>query len=277
MTMENLSQSEIRYDPKGSYLVFSADNRLFALPFQKIISVLDFPKTTMMPRMAEYMRGVMNFMGEPITMYDFRKTIGAVSMSDEITALSETLRQRKQDHLNWIAKLKEAVNTGAEITVETNPHKCAFGKWYDSFHTDNLALKRHLAKFDTPHQYIHGVASRAKQYITEGNQTAAQNLVRETEQGVLTQLVALFDETKAELQRAYTEYAIVVHADDSRKVALTVDEPRYFGALDEIIFPLSNLVDRHETGFVDAYGVLKSEGVDDEILIVALEKFLTEN
>jgi len=274
MTIKNLSQSESKYDPQGSYMVFAADKRLFALPYQNIISVLDFPKTTMMPGMDEYMRGVMDFMGEPITMYDFRKKIGSGSISDEITALSETLQQRKQDHLNWIARLKEAVNTGSEITVETNPHKCAFGKWYDSFHTDNLALKRHLAKFDAPHQYIHGIATHAKQFIADGNQTAAQNLVRETEQGVLTQLVALFDKTKAELLRAYTEYAIVVHADDSRKIALAVDEPRYFGVLDEITFPLPNMVDRHETGFVDAYGVLKSEGVDDEILIVALEKFL---
>lgn len=275
--MDNLAQNENKYDPQESYLVFAADERLFALPFQKIISVLDVPKATMMPAMSEHTRGVMDFMGEPITMYDFRKKIGAVSIREEIIKLSETLLQRKQDHLNWIAKLKEAVNSGSEITLETNPHKCAFGKWYDSFHTDSLSLKRYLAKFDAPHQHIHGIANHAKHLIAEGNTDAALNLIQETEQGELAQLVALFDEAKIELQHAYTEYAIVVHAEESMKVALAVDEPRYFGILDDITFPLPKMVDQHGVGFVDAYGVIKSDGVNTEILIVDLEKFLSEN
>lgn len=273
--MGNSSQPETKYDPQGSYLVFSVDDRLFSLPFQKIVSVLDVPKATLMPGMDEYMRGVMDFMGQPITIYNFRKKIGAPDVSDEIITLSETLQQRKQDHLNWIAKLKGAVESGAEITVETNPHKCAFGTWYDSFRTDNLAMKRYLAKFDAPHQYIHGIAAHAKQFIAEGNTDAALKLIRETEQGALAQLVVLFDEASAELQQAFTEYAIVVQADECTKVALAVDEPRYFGVLDDLTFPLPNMVDRHGVGFVDAYGVLKSDDGAAEILIVDLEKFLS--
>jgi len=275
--MESLTDNGKKYDPRESYLVFVADERLFALPFQKIISVLDVPHATMMPAMSEQTRGVMDFMGQPITIYDFRKKIGAASVHDEIDRFNAMLQQRKQDHLNWIAKLKDAIESGTEITVETNPHNCAFGKWYDSFQTDNLALKRHLAKFDAPHQQIHGIATRSKQFIAEGKKEAAQRLIHESEQGVLRQLITLFDETRSELQKAYTEYAIVVQADESSNVALAVDEPRYFGMLDDITFPLPKLIDRHGVGFVDAYGVLKSEGVDAEILIVELDKFLLDN
>lgn len=275
--MDSLPQNGNKYNPQESFLVFAADKRLFALPFQKIISVLDIPKATMMPSMSEHTRGVVDFMGEPVAMYDFRKKIGAVSVRDEIMALSEILQQRKQDHLNWIARLKDAVYSGSEITVETNPHKCAFGKWYDTFKTDSLVLKRHLAKFDAPHQQIHSIANRAKLLIAESNKEAALQLIHETEQGVLAQLVALFDETGSELQKAISEYAIVAQAEDSMKIALAVDEPRYFGILDDIVSPLPKMVDRHGIGFVDAYGVLKSEGIVAEILIVELDKFLSES
>jgi len=275
--MEYLSQSESKYDPQGSYLVFSVDDRLFSLPFQKIVSVLDVPKVTMMPRMDEYISGVMDFMGQPISIYNFRKKIGAASVNEEIIKLSETLQQRKQDHLNWIARLKDAVTNCTEITVETNPHKCAFGKWYDSFCTDNLAMKRYLAKFDAPHKHIHAIGTQAKELIADGNCDAALKLIHETEQGALAQLVVLFDEAKAELRQAFTEYAIVVQADDLMKVALAVDEPRYFGVLDDLTFPLPKMVDQAGAGFVDAYGVLKSDGADAEILIVDLEKFLSDS
>lgn len=275
LTMEGLPETFPKYDSQVSFLVFSVDRRLFALPFQKIVSVLDSPKSTRVPKMPEHTRGVMDFMGDPIPIYDFRKKIGAVTLGDEILNLSDTLQQRKQDHLNWITRLKEQVTNGAEITVETNPHKCAFGKWYESFRTDTLALKRYLEKFDTPHQNIHAIATKAKQLITEKNREGALKLIQETEEGSLAQLVILFDEARAELQRAYTEYAIVVHADDVTKVALAVDEPRYFGPLDDLTFPLPKMVDRHENSFVDAYALLRGEKNDTEILIVDLDRFLS--
>lgn len=273
--MESLqAMSNDKYDPQGSYLVFSVNKQLFALPYQKIISVLDNPTATMMPGMDAHTRGVMDFMGKPVTLYDFRKITGILTMNEEIETLDDSLMKRKQDHLNWIAKLKDAVNSGSEITVETNPHKCAFGKWYDSFHTDNLGLSKYLEKFDAPHKHIHGIATRAKDLIAQGDVGAAMKLIDETENRELAELLRLFDGAKAELKRAHTEYAIVVHADDSMHVALAVDEPKYFGVLNDITYPLPKMVDREAASFVDAYGVLRSEGTDAEILIVELDKIL---
>ncbi len=268
------SQQSVKYDAQGAYLVFAVDRKFFAMPYQKIISVLDNPPATRMPGLSDHARGVMDFMGEPITYLDFRKLIGARGMREEMSELHETLQARKQDHLNWIAKLKEAVTNGTEITVQTDPHLCAFGKWYDSFQTENLSLKRFLKGFDQPHRQIHGIAVRAKELIASGNVTAALHLIGETENRQLAELVRLFDSAKEELRKATSEYAIVARSEERGMIALAVDEPRYFGQLETITHPLPKMATLQENGFVDACGSLRGEGVESEILIIDLERLV---
>jgi purine-binding chemotaxis protein CheW len=173
-----------KYNAVDSYLVFAVDRQYFAMPYQNIIAVLDNPPATRMPGMCPYARGVMEFMGEPVSYFDFRKLIGVRGIPEELDELYATLLARKQDHLNWIGKLKDEVTNGADITVQTNPHLCAFGKWYDAFETDNLAMKRFIRQFDRPHQHIHSIAVRVKEYMATGDAPAALHLIRETEDKV---------------------------------------------------------------------------------------------
>jgi len=271
----SVEHSAAKYDPQENFLVFAVNQQLFALPHQKIISVLDNPASTMMPGMSDHARGVMNFMGEPVTYFDFRKILGEQSIREEINELFDMLLARKQDHLNWVSKLKEAVTNGTEITVQTNPHLCAFGKWYDGFQTENLALSRYLKKFDQPHQKIHALAIQAKGLISAGNAQTALDMIHEAENTVLAQLIRLFDEARDELQRANTEYAIVTQTDDMRKAAFAVDQPKYFGVLDEITHPLPKMVVQQSNGFVEACGTLKVDDTNTEILIIELTKLIS--
>lgn len=70
--------------------------------------------------------------------------------------------QREVDHLNWTIELNELLNNEAvnELTVETDPHKCAFGQWYYSearVEAEQLvpALRPLLAKIEDPHNRLH--------------------------------------------------------------------------------------------------------------------------
>lgn len=269
-----IQQAASKYDCQDNFLVFAVNKQLLALPHQKIISVLDNPASTLMPGMSAHARGVMDFMGEPVTYFDFRKIIGVPSIQQEIDELHDMLLVRKQDHLNWISKLKDSVNHGAEITVQTNPHLCAFGKWYDNFHTENTTLARYLREFDRPHQKIHAIGVHAQEFIAMGNKAAALNLIHETEKKELAEMLHLFDRAKEEFQRANSQYAIVTHTGDRQKVAFAVDEPKFFGLLDEIAYPLPKMVDAQGSSFVDACGFLRADGANDEVLIVDLEKLI---
>ncbi len=70
--------------------------------------------------------------------------------------------QREIDHLNWANQLNELLTNDDvhELTVQTDPHKCAFGKWFygdERAEAETLVpqLKPILAKIEKPHADLH--------------------------------------------------------------------------------------------------------------------------
>ncbi len=52
-----------------------------------------------------------------------------IIMSNNVMA---NLKQKEVDHLDWVSAVKEALlmRSAERLTVETDPHKCGFGKWF---------------------------------------------------------------------------------------------------------------------------------------------------
>ena len=76
--------------------------------------------------------------------------------------LNAVIVQKEVDHLNWVGKLVSYLTdeTVTELDIETDPHKCGFGKWYYSDarkHAEELvpALKPLLAAVEEPHKRLH--------------------------------------------------------------------------------------------------------------------------
>jgi len=70
--------------------------------------------------------------------------------------------QREVDHLNWANEVNALLTDSEmnELTVETDPHKCAFGKWYYSDERIRAEetipeLKQLLAEIEQPHNHLH--------------------------------------------------------------------------------------------------------------------------
>ncbi len=70
--------------------------------------------------------------------------------------------QREVDHLNWTVELNELLNNDKvhELTVETDPRKCAFGEWYYSearVEAEKMLpeLKPLLEAIEEPHTRLH--------------------------------------------------------------------------------------------------------------------------
>ena len=90
--------------------------------------------------------------------------------------LDGTMAQRELDHLNWANKVN-ALLTDAKITkldVETDPHKCAFGKWLHGEgrkRAEELvpSLGPLLAKIDEPHNKLHTSAISIGQAFKPAN------------------------------------------------------------------------------------------------------------
>jgi purine-binding chemotaxis protein CheW len=224
--------------------------------------------------MARHMRGIVDFRGKVLPSIDMRLCLGMQTRLEERTALVKTLADRKQDHLNWLTRLKDAVRGGTEITVETDPHKCAFGRWYDSFTSDSHALTAYLRRFDQPHKRIHGIAVQARELIEGGQAPAAIALIDRTEETELAKLIGLFDGAEAELEKASVEYLVIVQMGGEAEAAIAVDAITHFGAVDKVVQPIPLPPGTPLPDFFPAVAMREREGRTEQSFIVDAERLL---
>ena len=105
---------------------------------------------------------LLNFLGVGRIVGDAGKVI-------EGNRLNAELAQREVDHLNWAAKVSGFLldDQVTELGVETDYHKCGFGKWYygkERTHAEELipAIKPLLAQIEEPHKKLHESAIAIK-------------------------------------------------------------------------------------------------------------------
>lgn len=99
--------------------------------------------------------GVVGFYGAGIMQDQTAKTV-------QLNELVNNLKQREIDHLNWAAAVGALLTDPAatELKVETDPHKCGFGKWYYSEERTAAeksvpGLSEILASLEEPHKKLH--------------------------------------------------------------------------------------------------------------------------
>lgn len=276
MISTEISSEGQEYSNAHEYLVFTSAEQKFGLKQEILVSIIDMPRHTTIPHMPSHMRGVIDYMGQAVPVYDIRKKMGIPELKEEIDRLIESLVQRKQDHLSWLDKLKDQVAHGQEISVQTDPHKCAFGIWYDAckFHSYNLT--DYMAQFDAPHKRIHSLAIEVGILIQSGKLEAAKDIIHQAENDELQTLLSLFDGAAKKIRQFTYEYAVIFERANGQLVAILADKMEYFGLLDEVISPLPMAFSRQHNNFIDALG-RKTKGDDtEEILILNIEKFLLD-
>ncbi|MCC6697708.1 MAG: CZB domain-containing protein [Candidatus Hydrogenedentes bacterium] len=91
---------------------------------------------------------------------------GEVNEVIDLNGIANNLSQREIDHLNWASQVSALLTdeSKTELTVETDPTKCAFGKWYYSDERKHAALlvpsaAEYLDALDEPHRKLHESAT----------------------------------------------------------------------------------------------------------------------
>ena len=270
-----MSNNDAMHSTETDYLVFSVKDYLIALPYHDIVQIVDSPSWTTLPNMPPYFRGVIEFMGGAIPLIDTRVIFSLPSLQDEVVEFVKIFKLRKQDHLNWVAKLIDCVDNDKEIALERNPHQCAFGKWYDTFKPNTLALKAYMRRFDKPHQAIHNLANRTEELIRQGQKATARQIIHAAEKDELVKLVDLFDGFEEQMEHSYQEYAIVVAHHDIQ-YALAADTIKYFETLDAIVRDVPLVGDVSEK-LVQGIGRKKIGESTDDIIILNLDNIFDTN
>ena len=197
----------------GSYITFRVGNARFALEveFVRYITAANSLKTRETPDDQKNTHTLFDFNNEAVALYRFSDIIGTHSQAKNIAELIGLLTQRKQDHINWIQALEHSLQTGEAFTKATDPHKCAFGLWYDNYTTDDEELAAIMSRFDAPHKRIHALAEELLAIAAKPQGINEALAILEAEKkSTLSELLKLFALATARLEDILKPVVIII-------------------------------------------------------------------
>lgn len=191
-------------------VIFLTEKAQYAVSSEHVSTMVAVPETRPVPHSPRYVRGIINLRGKVLPLIDLRVRLGYTSSLDEHRDFLTMMAQREQDHRNWLNELESSVEEEREFTLATDPHKCAFGKWYDTFQSDDNALMAFIRKFDRPHRKIHALAHKVEALIAEGRVVEANALIADTRSQDLQRMVKLFSSVGDVLRESHREIAMII-------------------------------------------------------------------
>jgi chemotaxis signal transduction protein len=236
----NMNQSKSEFP----WVLFNLDNSMYGISCRYVKSIVMLTDVSTVPNTPHYIRGIMDLRGKIIQLLDLRIKLGLKSLKEGIDEFRDMINKRKDDHVNWLSELEASVLENREFRLTTDPHACAFGKWYDSYQTKDLMMKTLLKKFDEPHKRIHSVALEVKQFQKDGMNNEAENLINEKKNGDLQIMIKLFSAL------------IDTYCESKREIVIVLEnESKITGVIvDEILSVEKLLGDEVEKGLTDTAG-----------------------
>lgn len=207
---------------RNLWVIAELNSQLFGINCAHVREMIVVPEVSKVPGTADCVRGVINLRGQVLPLLDLRKRLNMSSLQDENEALCELIDQRAGDHKRWLQELSDSVTQNREFTLTTDPHKCAFGCWYDSYKSDNLMVASFLERFDKPHKAIHALAVQVKELVTENKREQAEELIESARGGALESMLRLFQQFQELIRDTHREIAMVVNV-GGRTIAASVD------------------------------------------------------
>ncbi len=209
-------------DILNKYLIINLGTSKFTIRIRDIAEVIHCKELTYMPSTNSAYKGVMNRRDEVISVMDLRVMLGMESIEQEANDLISMLKEREQDHKDWVDELIASVIDKREFKLTKDPHLCEFGKWYDNFKSESYIVNHHLDRFATPHKKIHEKAAEIEAIIVEKGYESAEKIAYQAKERELKVLLNLFEELYQVLQNTFTEL-VVIFKIRGKYQALTVD------------------------------------------------------
>jgi purine-binding chemotaxis protein CheW len=272
--LEEKALKTVRHDagarsPAGDtlpYLIVSLHQQSIAIPTRHVREILSIPQVVPMLGAPPHVRGVINVRGEVLQVIDLRLRFGMPHRTKEMEELVEILHAREEDHLNWIHELEASVRERRPFTLARDPHQCKFGKWYDTYQPDNVALQFLWSGLDLPHKRIHALADVVTGHAERGEIEQALALIEHARGTVLAAVIGAFRETSQAIVQANRELVIILDRDDEA-LAITIDSADVVETIrEEDMMELPALLDREGVAVVSR--TARREGSDDLLLVL---------
>lgn len=210
------------------WILFAIDGQLFTINALNVISII--PLDEQATPVADYpdcFRGIFLQRGEVVPLLELRKCLNKITLKEEYESFVDMIEQRKMDHVVWVDTLRQCIEQNEVFPLATDPHQCAFGKWYDAYNTKVHSVKHHLAKIDEPHRKLHETAEetfRCEQNCDacEREQCLKESLRLATEEYMPT-VLALLDEAKEVMQSDFHETCLLL-SKNGKSIGVIVDD-----------------------------------------------------
>lgn len=261
--MDTLEKPQIKYPS----VLLKIHGELYSISSKNVSSILQLPKFKPIPNAPENILGVFPFRGEAVPLIDMRIVFNMPTLKQEYQEFSQMLETRKQDHITWVKTLEDSIKTKKPFTLATDPHKCAFGKWYDNYKSENNAINFHLRKLDEPHKNLHRAAEetvKCEEKCDECTRNECKKVTLEHAKEIyMPTIIHLLDEAKELFKTIYHEMVLVLN--DGRQIGIVVDEVLAVEDLEEFngtgknLFSISN-----SSNFIN--GIMISPKTKDLIL-----------
>lgn len=174
-------------------------------------------------------------------------------------SLGGLLAERWIDHLTWNKNLGNSLLTGSEFNGGVDPHKCAFGKWYDSYKPTDSNLAELLKEWVLPHTRLHESADKIVREMSTGDQELARKIYREETLTALEDLSACYIKTKSWIDKGVA----------AKKEAKGIFQNETFSALSDTQQILGKIKE-HSIQKTDAAMTIMGKSVARTILLISI-------
>ena len=129
------------------YLIAGVKDLQLAISADYVQEIIRMPPWHTVPKLPHYFRGVINLRGRVIPLIDLRLRLNMPSSLREVDEMKDMFSAREQDHIRWLKELEASIHEKRSFTLARDPTKCAFGKWYYGYKTDDIGFASIMYKF----------------------------------------------------------------------------------------------------------------------------------
>lgn len=205
---------------------FWIGDELFAIDIANILSITqDLDSLLKTPVKSKGLTGIINYLGNPVAVYNFAEMLNIPSTREIKTDLVDTLNIHEKNHVDWLGALEQSLKKDVPFEKEHDPHLCGFGKWYDKFETRDEALRDIMSRFDKPHKDMHILANELLELKEREQLNTALEKLQLARLTTLTHLRKTFSHARDQIEDSLHSVVINVTNDGQKPlVALLIDE-----------------------------------------------------
>jgi len=255
------------------WLMFKLQENIFAINSKSIASIVHIDeKIKIKPSSDKFIRGTFKYLSKEIQLVDMRSLLSIDPIGVDYEKFCKMLDMRKNDHVTWVEELERCANNNLPFKLATDPHECAFGKWYDAFETDSNAVNFHMRMIEDPHKDLHKTAIEVLSCSKECDKCEREECLKtslsKAKNKYMPMVVDLLEEAKHIFIDEFKEMIIVI-ACGNKGFGIIVDEVSSVEKLD-FLNKKSHEGITYETQIVQ--GVGKTRKSEKLVLLVDTEK-----